>query len=264
MDRHASRRLKKWMGSTARKPLIIRGARQVGKTHLVRQLGKYFESFVEINFEQSPGIGSLFNGELKASELVRNLGIFSESKINPGKTLLFLDEIQSAPRAITALRYLYEEIPELHVIAAGSLIDFALERVGVPVGRVEFMHLYPMSFMEFMQATGQQLLMESVMDHPITTPLPNWAHDKLLKHLAVYMAVGGMPEVVVSWINNEDLVSCRSIHNQIIQAYRQDFEKYGKTHQLKYLELIFAQIPRLLGKKFIFSHVSQDHKKAFP
>lgn len=132
--------------------MILRGARQVGKTHSIRKLGKAFDSYVEINFEKTPEAKIIFEGDLSAKKLLQQLSLFTEQPIIPGKTLLFLDEIQEAPRAILSLRYFYEELPELHLAGAGSLLEFAIEEIGVPVGRVEFLYMHPMSFIEYLNA----------------------------------------------------------------------------------------------------------------
>lgn len=139
-----------WCKSSDRMPLLLRGARQVGKTHLVRQLGKQFEYFAEINFEKKPELAKIFEYDLEPRRIIREIFLALNIKIEGGKTLLFLDEVQEAPKVIIALRYFYEELPELHVIAAGSLVDFAIEQVGVPVGRISFLYMYPMSFIEFL------------------------------------------------------------------------------------------------------------------
>ena len=163
-----------------RKPILLRGARQVGKTYLVRQLGELFESFVELNLERDPASQGIFELDFDPHRIIRDISLLKDSKINPGTTLLFIDEIQEAPKAITALRYFYEEIPDLHVIAAGSLVDFALEKVGIPVGRVSMLHLYPLSFLEFLQAQGFDLAAEEIEKHPVSQEISKPLHDKFL------------------------------------------------------------------------------------
>ncbi len=247
--------LKKWQEEPQRKPLLIRGARQVGKTFIIRQLGKNFQDYVEINFELKPGAKKVFEHDLDPHRISRDLSLFTGRKIVPGKTLLFLDEIQEAPNAIKALRYFYEMLPELHVAAAGSLLEFELENIGMPVGRVNSIYMYPLSFMEFLKAKDEDLLIEALMDHDVKEKISEVAHSKLLILLGEYMTVGGMPEAVTCFIETSDLKRCFKIHRSIIDTYRQDFNKYAKKYQLKYVELLFNSVPGLLGKKFKYSNI---------
>jgi uncharacterized protein len=154
MKRDLMRSLENWQTDPLRMPLIIRGARQVGKSWLAQEFGKKFESFVEINFDMDSEAASLFTGKLNIHNIIEKISLFTGKKIIAGKSLLFLDGIQECPQALKALRYFKEQCPELHVIAAGSLLDFVLEQVGVPVGRVQFLYLYPLSFAEFLTAAG--------------------------------------------------------------------------------------------------------------
>jgi predicted AAA+ superfamily ATPase len=261
MNRFIYNQLKKWTNLEKRKPLLIRGARQIGKTYTVRQLGKTFSNFVEINFELMPETKQVFEQDLSPQRIIRDLSLILGRKIIAGKTLLFFDEIQAAPNAITALRYFYEEMPKLHVIAAGSLLDFALEEVGVPVGRVNFLHMYPMSFIEFLYAVKYDLLAQEILHHQPDTPLAEPIHSKALELLSFYMAVGGMPEAVQCWLDTQDLTACNTIHHQLINTYRQDFQKYAKKFQLKYVELLFDRIPLSLAQPFKYSNISKDYKK---
>jgi hypothetical protein len=245
-----------WRRCAARKPVILRGARQVGKSHLIRSLGESFESFVEVDFELRPKLASLFENDLDPARLVRDISLATGERIVPGETLLFLDEIQACPRAITALRYFHERMPGLHVVAAGSLIDFALEEVGVPVGRVSFAHLHPLSFLEFLSAGGHTALRREIEDPQ--TPGGGFAepvHDRLLRLLGEYLAVGGMPEAVATWWKSQDLAACAGIHRGLVQTYRQDFEKYARRGGQRHVASVFDAIPRLLGRKFVFQAV---------
>jgi len=254
-------KLLKWRNSKIRKPLLLRGARQVGKTHIVRQLGKEFEKFVEINFEKNPELKKVFEHGLDPRKICRDLSIALNTKIEPGKTLLFIDEIQEEPQAITALRYFYEEMPELHVIAAGSLVDFAIDQIGIPVGRVEFFYMYPMSFMEYLVARQCQSLVIEIINHDPREPLNEAIHDKALRLLGEYLAIGGMPAVVKEWIAHEDIELCGSILKNIKNAYEQDFAKYSKKHQIKYVDLLFRQIPSMICQHFKFSNLATHFKK---
>ncbi len=252
--------LTEWRDSSIRKPLILRGARQVGKTHVARQLGKTFENFIEANFERTKELKALFQEDLDPKIICEKLELIFNQKIIPHKTLLFFDEIQVCPEASIALRYFYEEMPELHVMAAGSLLDFAIEKVGVPVGRVSFCYMHPMSFIEFMMATGNDLFAENILHHTSET-MNEALHNKAIKLLGEYMLIGGMPEAVSHWINHRDIKQCSEIHHAIIDSYRQDFEKYAKINQLKYVELIFDRIPAMICEHFKFSQLTPDYQK---
>lgn len=248
----------KWKADSDRKPLILRGARQVGKTHAVRTLGKTFDHFVEINFEYSEIYRPIFEEDLDPHRIVRTLSILIKRPIEPGKTLLFFDEIQACPRAITSLRYFYEKMPELHVISAGSLLEFAHELIGIPVGRVESCYLYPMTFIEYLIADQEKLLVQEILEEK---ELPLSIHKQLLKHLGIFLALGGMPEVLKRWIEKKDPLLCSKIHATLLDSYRQDFEKYGKKSQIKYLSLLFDTLPRQIGEKFKYSKVGDYRKR---
>lgn len=260
MQRSLFSALLNWKQKMTHKPLILRGARQVGKTHLVRQLGKTFEHFIEINFEKDNDIKQIFDKGLAPQNIIRDLQLITNDEIIAGNTLLFFDEIQEAPNAIKALRYFYEDMPELHVIAAGSLLDFALEQTGVPVGRVEFLHLHPLSFLEFLDAYNAKMLTDEILQHPPENILISPIHDKLQNLLGIYLAVGGMPEAVQCWINTENLAQCNGIQQQLIGAYAQDFEKYAKKLQIKYLDLLFHSIPQHLGNQFKYSNIATEYR----
>jgi predicted AAA+ superfamily ATPase len=261
MKRLIDQRLQAWADDPGRKSLLLRGARQVGKTYSCRELGKGFDEFVEINFEIEPRYIEVFERDLDPKRIVRDLGLLVGRDIVPGKTLLFLDEIQEAPNALKSLRYFYELIPKLHVVAAGSLLDFVLENIGMPVGRVSSLHLYPMSFLEFLLAKGDQGLAELLLEHDHRSPLINPVHQKLIHIFGEYLATGGMPEVVLTWVDTEDLKKCGQRQTDLIEAYRQDFAKYVKKFQIKYVELIFNEIPRLLGRKFKYSQLAGNWRK---
>ncbi len=253
--------LNEWRNSTHRKPLLLRGARQVGKTHLVRQFGNTFDSFVEINFEKNPSLIQIFDYDLSPSRIIKELSIVLNKKIEPGKTLLFFDEIQQAPLAITAMRYFYEEMPSLHLIAAGSLVDFAIEKVGVPVGRISFLYMYPMSFIEFLHATNNRLLGMELVNHKPSELMSDVIHQKGLKLLGEYMVVGGMPQSVAQWVENQDIELCNQVLQDIKNAYEQDFEKYSKKNQIKYVELLFKQIPTLICQHIKYSNLKTIYRK---
>ncbi|KKP35850.1 MAG: hypothetical protein UR26_C0002G0150 [candidate division TM6 bacterium GW2011_GWF2_32_72] len=261
MKRIIDTELLAWKDAKFRKPLLLRGARQVGKTYAAQQLGKQFSSFVEINLESERGAQIIFEKDLDAHRILRDLSLFTGKQILPGKTLLFIDEIQTTPNAITALRYFYEQIPELHVISAGSLLDFAIEQVGIPVGRVESLYVYPMSFIEFLLNTKNEILAQEILSHTLEEPISEPVHNKILSILGEYIAIGGMPGVVKCWIETNDPSRCFALQHSLIDTYQQDFVKYAKKHQIKYVDLIFNNIPQQLGKKFKFSSIEGDYRK---
>lgn len=252
--------LNQWIIDKLRKPLLLRGARQVGKTFAVRTLGEKRPHFVEINCEVI-NCKSIFEQDLNPERILRDLSLLMGQTIIPGKTLLFLDEVQEVPRAILALRYFYEVMPQLQVIAAGSLLDFALEKVGIPVGRVDSIYMYPLSWLEFLLAKEEKLIYEMLTNNHSLTSLSETVHTKLLALLGEYFALGGMPEVVLQWINTGDPHRCFRVQQSLVNAYRQDFEKYATKYQIKYVEVLFDQIPRQLGRKFKFSEMPGEFRK---
>lgn len=261
MKRIVFQELKRWKESPQRKPILLRGARQVGKTYIVRELGKNFPNFVEINFELLPDASKIFDRDLLPDRIIRDLSLFLGKKIEPGQTLLFFDEIQESPKAIQSMRYFYELLPQQHVISAGSLLDFELEKIGLPVGRVASIYMFPMSFLEFLAAKNEPLLIEMILEHDIETKVSEVVHTKILHLLGEYFAIGGMPEAVQCWLDTQDPNKCGAIHRTIIDSFRQDFNKYATKFQMKYLELLFNSIPALLGQKFKFSHIPGEYRK---
>lgn len=261
MKRLIDYHLRKWKDNQSRQPLLLRGARQIGKTFAIRELGKTFTSFVEINFELNKKAKTIFERDLDPKRILQEISIITEQEIIPGHTLLFLDEIQTVPDGILALRYFYEIMPELHVVAAGSLLDFAIQKVGVPVGRVQFLYMYPMSFIEFLCANEHYALIKEILGHPLDIEISNVIHDKILGLLSQYLAIGGMPQTVACWKDKLNLHSCSYIPQTLVEAYKYDFIKYGRSHQIKYLEVLFSHIPQQFGKKFKYSKVGEFRKR---
>lgn len=260
MKRFLLDELLKWKESSIRKSLILRGARQVGKSYLIREFGKHFDSFVEVNFEKDHNLSQIFDGDLEPQKIIEKISAAKNTSVIPGKTLLFLDEIQAVPRAVTALRYFYELMPQLHVISAGSLLEFVLEKTGMPVGRVSSMYLYPLSFKEFLVASGREMLCDYIDKHDPQNPVSEVFLDQLMTLFGEYMAVGGMPEAVSVWLEHKDLKKVREIHHNIIDTYRQDFLKYAKNQQIHHVDKVFSAVPRMLGKKFVYSRVDETLK----
>jgi len=262
MQRLISYHLKQWQKEPNRKPILLRGARQVGKTYAVRQLQEAFSGdYLELNLELTPRVKEIFLKDLEPARIIRELSLLTGKTITPGKTLLFLDEIQETPEAISSLRYFYEKLPELHVIAAGSLLDFSIDSISIPVGRISFLYMHPLSFMEFLKAIQQDLLIKEILHHSVEVAFPETVHQKLLEYLATYMAVGGMPEAVKCWVETQNLARCSTIHHELVDTYRQDFQKYSKKLQLKYVDLLFNKVPLQLGKMIKFSRFSEDYRK---
>lgn len=247
-----------WKTASRRKPLLLKGARQIGKTYAVRELGRHFESMVELNFELLPEARTIFEKDLNPERIIWELGLLFKTEIIPGNTLLFLDEIQVAPKAILALRYFYELMPSLHVIAAGSLIDFALEKVGMPVGRVTILYLYPLSFMEFLSATGNKEWIKAILEKKFFSEM---LHHQILDLLITYLAIGGMPEAVRAWIETKDPKVVYEAQKSLTETYRQDFPKYAKQHELPYLDILFNQIPHFIGKQIKYSAFHGEYQK---
>lgn len=233
----------------------------MGKTYAVRWLGHQFKSFVEVNFEQLEGAASIFEKDLVPEKLILSLSLLLKTPIIPGETLLFFDEIQEAPRAILALRYFYEEMPNLHVVAAGSLLEFAIAKVGVPVGRISMLYMYPLSFVEYLVAIGHRLIAKEILAHGIGIPMEEVIHLKILDLVGEYLSIGGMPEAVARWIQTKDPASALNVLQQIAATYRQDFEKYARKAQVKYLEQLFRQIPHLVGKDFSYREIHGEYRK---
>lgn len=254
--------LQQWMTSPHRKPLLLRGARQVGKTHAVRALSSRFSSFVEINFELTPEAIGVFDKDLDAPRLVRDLSLISGKRIVPGETLLFLDEIQVAPKAVTSLRYFYEKLDALHIVAAGSHLAFAIDEVGVPVGRITTMTMRPLSFLEFLCASGNHLLAREVVRHDPAQPLNAAIHGKATDLLGQFCAVGGMPESSAAWIEHQDLEICRRINLDIVKSYRQDLDKYSAKLRVRHAGILFESIPRQMGTKFRYHAIHGEYRKS--
>jgi uncharacterized protein len=254
--------LLQWKDHKYRKPLLLRGARQVGKTHAVRQLGKRFDHLVEINFELAKDAKPIFEKDLKPERILRELASYmGRVKITPGETLLFFDEIQEAPEAILALRYFYEEMPQLHVIAAGSLIDFALETVGLPVGRVSSMYMYPLSFMEYLVATGNMAAADLIFNNKENVPAATAVHQSLMNLVGEYLAIGGMPEAVAKWVEEKNPQESFQVHHNLVASYRQDFEKYTSKPQMEGVEALFRQIPHMIGEEFQYKNIHGEFRK---
>ena len=225
-ERRIQNQLHEWAEKNNRKPLILRGARQVGKTTIVEQFGKEFDNFLSLNLEKKEA-KDLFESTDDVKMLLPLLFLYDNKPQRPGRTLLFIDEIQSSPQAVALLRYFYEELPELYVIAAGSLLENMLDKhISLPVGRVEYMALYPCSFIEFLQAIGEGRFVDWILE----ARLPEAFHQQLMLFFNSYALIGGMPEIVARYAANRDVVSLSDTYNQLLNAYKNDVEKYAETN----------------------------------
>ena len=249
MKRYAMNTLITWKNSQKRKPLIIRGARQVGKTWLMQEFGtKYFECFAYINFDNNKRMQTLFEGDYDIARLIEGLQIETGKIINPQTTLIILDEIQEAPKALSSLKYFYEQAPEYAIIAAGSLLGIALHQsTSFPVGKVDFCELYPLSFMEFLEAIGEKSLVDLLLKK-------DWAlistfSSKFIDLLKKYYFVGGMPEVVANYVNSRDFAAVRRIQEQILYSYEQDFSKHAPLNIVPRIRSIWDSIPVQLSRE---------------
>jgi len=219
-----------WASKPNRKPLVLRGARQVGKTTIVNYFGKDFDNFINLNLEDRRA-ATIFESSQSISDLIIDLFAFKGVQRKNGRTLIFIDEIQNSPQAVARLRYFYEEIPEIYVIAAGSLIESLIDvHISFPVGRVEYMAIHPFSFREFLVAEGNEILRQRIAESPKSSIV---FHDQLISTFNRYTLIGGMPEIVKSYFNNLDIVSLSDIYESLLQGYRDDIEKYAtnKTHK---------------------------------
>jgi len=251
MKRQLYKTLLEWKRSSTRKPLLLQGARQVGKTYLVNTFGKNeYSDFIYLNFEQYPNLKTLFTGNLNPKNIINNISLYIGRKVTSEDTLIFFDEIQAAQDALTSLKYFCEQAPEYHLIAAGSLLGVSVgKQSSFPVGKVNFMRLYPMSFSEYLTAFGEELLLEKLTNIEIIEQLPEILHNKLQSHLKMYLYLGGMPEVLQNYLENNDIVSVRIIQKDILEAYSRDFSKYTvKSQAIKTSEL-WNSIPYQLAKE---------------
>lgn len=262
--RDAVQYLSQWLGKKRRKPLILRGARQVGKSTLVRLFAESAKlSLHEINLERHLYLDDIFKS-LDMTIIVRELEALAGSHINAQGSCLFLDEIQATPHALQALRYFYEEYPALPVIAAGSLLEFTLadHSFSMPVGRIEYFHLYPLTFREFLAVTQPSLLPYLDSLSPSPDEVPYAAHQQLLKKLRDYFFVGGLPEAVQVFDDKESLQEVAAVHRSIVSTYQDDFSKYTKQNDLFLIQKIFNYIPKSLGQKVKYTHITRDDRAA--
>jgi predicted AAA+ superfamily ATPase len=266
MKRLVEGELLSWKEAGHRKPLVLRGARQVGKTWLVeRFLAPLFETFVKIDFEKRRDLRAIFDENLDPARILSALEI-ARGKIVPGKTLLFLDEIQACPRALAALRYFYEEMPELHIVAAGSLLEFALGDISVPVGRLSYMRVGPMNFQEYLLAVGKEVMAEALTGNPES--IDTSSHGLILQELRNYFFVGGMPEALKLWRDTGSMREAARAQEEILLSLKDDFSKYTPRVAPDCLDGVLQNAARSVGEQLKYTKLDESHsgptnRKAF-
>lgn len=265
MKREIMQDLISWKNKRNRKPLLLTGVRQCGKTYILRKFGEeHFDNYVYLNLERDPQIAAVFNYDYDTKRILQdisNLSLLPE--IIPNKTLLIIDEIQFNPKAITALKYFAEDMPELCIVGAGSLLGVSLREEGAsfPVGKVDRLEMYPMSFKEFLLESKSRRIVNSIENFDITKLLPDYILDNLNREYTNYLLVGGMPEAVKVWFENHNLAEVNEIQDNIIAGYENDFSKHSPKNELTNIELIWRSIPEQLAEdnnKFVFSRVKKS------
>ncbi len=260
--------LKKWKEKARRKPLMMTGVRQCGKTYIIEEFAKkFFKNCVCVNFESADSLAAVFDYDFDVKRITAELERHFKTKIKAGETLLFFDEIQECPRAITALKYFCENMKELHVICAGSLLGVALkaQNISFPVGKVNRLRLYPMSFKEFVIANGREDLIEVFNEWPVDRVIPELYSVPMKKLLQEYYIVGGMPEAVNTWIETKDIDEVEEVQKEILADYADDFSKHAPAKEVPKIRWIWDSVPVQLAKennKFVFSHVKEGKRSA--
>ena len=252
MKREIINDLIKWKSLENRKPLIVHGARQVGKTYIIKQFGKeYYDNLIYVNFETNQELSLQISDSIDAKYIINKLELFFGEKIIPGKTLIFFDEIQANERALTSLKYFYEDAPEYHIIAAGSLLGIAINRkeYSFPVGKVQMMNMYPLSFKEFLNAIGRENLIEEIKEHFNSDErMDKDIHELCLKLYRTYLVVGGMPEVVQMYLDEQKVISTIDVQAEILESYERDMTKYADNSLSNKIIAAFDSIPVQLAK----------------
>lgn len=261
LKRNIDAELLKWKESPRRKPLLVRGARQVGKSRTIRHLGETFKQYLEINLEKDKDLCRVFEEISDVRELSQRLGAVYNVQVIPGETLLFIDEIQNCPAALKSLWFFKENYPDLHVVAAGSLLEFTLnEMPSYGVGRIRSIFMYPMSFKEFLMAQSKDMWIEEIANADWCHPLEESLHSRLVSEFRSFLMVGGMPASVSAWVETKDYSACQDEQNDIQQSYYDDFAKYAKKVDPQLLRNILSAVVRQSGKKFVYSKVDGGYK----
>ena len=254
IQREADQDLAEWKNDPGRKPLLIRGARQTGKTTSVRKLGESFDSFVELNFDADPALSELFAGAYDIPGILSKIEVIAGRRIEPGRTLLFFDEVQACPRAISALRYFYEQAPDLHVVATGSLLEFAFGDLhDFGVGRIRNLFFQPLSFAEFLRALGDELLWERALGATPARPIEAAFHERLLERLRAFLVVGGLPAAVGAYVKTGRFLEAQREQDDILVSLKADFGKYKKRVPPERIQAVLSAVVRQTGDKFVYS-----------
>lgn len=257
MKRLAENQLVTWASSHRRKPLMIRGARQVGKTWLVENiLAKSFHNFVKIDFERQTNLHNCFGSELNPESILARLEL-TTGRIIPGKTLLFFDEIQACPRAVMALRYFYEELPELHIVAAGSLLEFSFDEIQFPVGRIQYLNLQPLTFYEYLLALNKEVHSEYVLEDPYDTD-PS-IQQTILEELRHYFFIGGMPECVKAYRDTGSMLEAFQVQSEILESFKDDFSKYRPKVDPACLAAVLIGSAKNVGEQIKYTRLNDSH-----
>lgn len=250
-----------WRNEHRHKPLLLRGARQVGKSSAVRHLGESFDHYIEVNFEKRKDLMAVFDQTSDVKEIAARFGTLFSTPIVPGKTLLFLDEVQTCPKAIESLWAFKEDYPELHVVAAGSLLEFTLKEMpSFGVGRIRSMFMYPMSFDEFLLAVGKDAWVEAKQAASPSNPLPEELHEALVQQFRTFLMVGGMPASVVTWVETHDYLQCQDELEDIQQTYYDDFVKYSTKIDPLLLRNTLRSVIVQMGHKFVYARVEGGYR----
>lgn len=262
MDRRIMKNLLAWKNSPRRKPLIMQGVRQCGKTYIIKQFGREnYKRIVYLNFEEQPQLCTIFEKDLDTKRIIFEISAYQNMPVTSADSLIVFDEIQLCPKAITSLKYFCENSNEFHVVAAGSLLGLQLaEPTSYPVGKVDLMQLYPMSFEEYLMAAGQTPLLEYAMNLSARDTIPQLLAEKFSSNLSDYLICGGMPEAVADFIQNRDTHSVDEILNNLLLIYERDFRKHAKLTDAPKIEMIWKSVPSQLARaknKFIFKEITE-------
>lgn len=255
LSRSIDNELLNWKKESHRKPLLLRGTRQVGKSSAVRNFSKNYTYYIELNFDEKPELNTFFESNQSVDEICEQLSVYSKTPIIADETLIFLDEIQTCIPAISALRYFYEKKPGLHVIAAGSLLEFALSEIpSFGVGRIRSMFLYPFSFNEFLDAFGEKNLKNLIEKSNSSKPINDLIHQKIISYLKKFFIIGGMPEAVAIYKETADLLQVQNVLNDLLISIQDDFVKYKKKVSTERIAEVFSAVIRQVGSKFSYTY----------
>ncbi len=261
MKRFIMDKLINWKNSKDRKPLILKGARQVGKTYILKEFGEMnYDNVAYFNFDHDDGLANLFTSTKDPKRIIEQLSLVAGKKISPETTLIIFDEIQECPNALNSLKYFCEETPEYHVVCAGSLLGIRLSKTSFPVGKVDFLNLYPMTFSEFLIADNCENLVECMRKTTEITEIPEIFESQLIEKLKIYYIIGGMPEVVNSWVNDKDIEKVDKIQQNILDSYESDFSKHTEPSEANKISIIWNGVPSQLArenKKFVYQVAKQ-------